>query len=123
MGRSTDAGSFVILTRAFQEVELKSDFVPIGCSSSMSQNVLRLGAGVVAQDLYAEAAKLGVVTTGGFCPTVGIAGGFALGGGAAGPFQPVIGMGADSGCLLSCQPSRYSGLMTNAMQMWFNMIL
>ncbi|PLB53578.1 FAD-binding domain-containing protein [Aspergillus steynii IBT 23096] len=95
-GRSTDAGSFVILTQAFQEVELKSDFVPTGCSSSRSQDVLRLGAGVVAQDLYAEAAKLGVVTTGGFCPTVGIAGGFALGGGAAGPFQPVIGMGADN---------------------------
>ncbi|KAI9035791.1 putative flavin-containing amine oxidasedehydrogenase [Aspergillus affinis] len=34
--------------------------------------------GVVAQDLYAEAAKLGVVTTGGFCPT------------------PVIGIGADN---------------------------
>ncbi|KAA8641446.1 hypothetical protein EYZ11_002277 [Aspergillus tanneri] len=95
-GRSTDAGAFVIHTHAMQRIELHKGFVPKGCRASSATDVLQLGAGVIAQDLYPEAAKLGVVTTGGYCPTVGIAGGFALGGGAAGPFQPVIGMGADN---------------------------
>lgn len=98
-----------------QGIALQKDFVPKGCSASSSTDVLRLGAGVVAQDLYAEAAKLGVATTGGFCPTVGIAGGFALGGGASGPFQPVFGMGADSKCFLPSMQSRpvWAGVLTN----------
>jgi hypothetical protein len=101
-GRSTDPGTFIISTHNLQGIELVQEFTPSGCYGPATP-VAVLGAGVVASDLYAESEKLGIVTTGGFAGSVGVAGGFSLGGGAAGPFQPVFGMGADSRLFLSSQ--------------------
>ncbi|KAH8898772.1 FAD-binding domain-containing protein, partial [Thozetella sp. PMI_491] len=97
-GRSTDPGAFIIRTSGMKSLEFEPDFVPYGCKSTCGgpQPVLALGAGVITKDLYSASEKLGVVTIGGFTPTVGMAGGFLVGGGALGPWQPLFGMGVDN---------------------------
>lgn len=56
------------------------NFVPAG-SRSAPHDVISAGPGVNVLDLYEAGAKNGVVTIGGFSPTVGAAGGYVLGGG------------------------------------------
>ena len=101
-GRSTDPGTFIINTHNLQGIELVQRFTPSGCHG-LPAPVAVLGAGVVSSDLYAESEQLGVIITGPFASSIGVAGGFSLGGGAGGPFQPVFGMGTDSRLFLSTQ--------------------
>ncbi|PSR79577.1 hypothetical protein BD289DRAFT_415449, partial [Coniella lustricola] len=97
LGRSTDPGAFIIHTNGLKSIEFYPNFVPTSCPSSTdSQPVLALGAGVIASELYSAADEYNVVTTGGFADSVGIAGGFMLGGGAIGPWQPLFGLGVDN---------------------------
>jgi FAD/FMN-containing dehydrogenase len=56
---------------------------------------MRIGSGVLGGAAYLEAFKLGYRIVGGDCPTVGIAGGFAQGGGHS-PLSSVHGYGADN---------------------------
>lgn len=56
-------------------------FVP-SKSKAAPQDVIVTGPGANVIDLYEAGAKNGVVTIGGFSPTVGAAGGYVLGGGA-----------------------------------------
>ena len=58
--------------------------------------MIAIGAGVVNEDLYAAGGKFNRTTVGGFYTGVGAGGGFIVGGGAAGPLQPLYGMGIDS---------------------------
>ncbi|UKZ76841.1 hypothetical protein TrVFT333_004556 [Trichoderma virens FT-333] len=96
-GRSTDHGAFTIRTSNFRGLELIDDFIPNGCPKSVHRtSVLAGGAGVVARDIYNVSAGLGIITTGGYSSSVGVNGGFVQGGGAAGPWQPLFGMGADN---------------------------
>lgn len=69
-------------------------FKPVGCSTRVE--VLAIGAGVIGADLYAAADKAGVIVSGGFSPSVGMAGGFLIGGGIGGPFSTEIGFAVDS---------------------------
>ena len=73
--------------------------MPVGCKTSY--NVLALGAGVIGIDMYTAADKAGAIASGGFSPSVGMAGGYLIGGGAGGPFTTEIGFAVDS-TYLSC---------------------
>ncbi|KAG7283922.1 hypothetical protein NEMBOFW57_010280 [Staphylotrichum longicolle] len=56
---------------------------------------IKLGAGVQAFEAYAAADKQGLRVTGGFCPTVGLAGGYVQGAG-HGPLEGKYGLAADN---------------------------
>ncbi|KAF2843057.1 FAD-binding domain-containing protein [Patellaria atrata CBS 101060] len=56
---------------------------------------VRMHSGVQAWDAYAAAGREGVRMVGGFCPTVGLVGGYVQGGG-HGPLAPMYGMAADN---------------------------
>lgn len=57
-------------------------------------SALKLGAGILAADAMKAARGLGVRIVGGFCPSVGVAGGYIQGGG-HGPLTSAYGMAAD----------------------------
>lgn len=84
------------------------NFVPVGGSSSY--NVLALGAGVIGIDMYTAADKFGVIASGGFSPSVGMAGGYLIGGGIGGPFATEIGFAADSSYLFCVAVAQISNL-------------
>lgn len=54
-----------------------------------------MGAGVQAFEAYAAASAVGSIILGGWCPTVGIAGGYVAGGG-HGPMTSTLGLAADN---------------------------
>lgn len=90
-GRSTGKDALSIWTHAFNEITFLKNYV----SKDYKGPAFKVGAGVIAHDLYAAAEKNGVTVMGGICPTVGIAGGYVAGGGHS-PLMPLFGMGADS---------------------------
>ena len=64
-------------------------------SPSYSGKAVKMGAGVEVAESYAFAQKHGLVSVGGDCPTVGVAGGYTQGGGGHGPGVSKFGLGAD----------------------------
>jgi hypothetical protein len=62
------------------EAEFVKDFTPTHSSAS-PHDVISAGPGVDVLGLYSTGAANGVVTIGGFSPTVGACGGYVLGGG------------------------------------------
>jgi hypothetical protein len=62
------------------DAEFVEDFVPTG-TELPSQSVISAGPGVNVEGLYAAGGKNGVVTIGGYTPSVGAAGGYIVGGG------------------------------------------
>lgn len=68
--------------------------IPDYHSNYYNGSALKLGAGVLATDAMRVAKDLGVRIVGGFCPSVGIAGGYIQGGG-HGPLTSAYGMAAD----------------------------
>lgn len=77
LGRSTGAGSLAIWTHHLKDIS----FVEVYDSPGYKGAAFKLGAGVQGFEIMAAARDQGMVVVGGECPTVGIAGGYTLGGG------------------------------------------
>lgn len=79
-GRSSGEGSFSIWTHKMNDAKLIKRFVPTG-SNLPAQDVISAGPAVDVQGLYQAGGDNGVVTIGGYTPSVGAAGGYIIGGG------------------------------------------
>ena len=77
LGRSTGAGSLAVWTHHLKDIT----HIPSYECSHYSGAAFKVGAGVQGFELMAAARDQGLVTVGGECPTVGIAGGYTQGGG------------------------------------------
>ncbi|KAK2763783.1 hypothetical protein FQN54_009400 [Arachnomyces sp. PD_36] len=91
-GKSSGAGALSIWTHNLKDIEFIPDY--FGPGSGWSGPAIKAGAGVQAFELYEEADRNGVVVVGGEGETVGIMGGYILGGGHS-PLGSLYGMGAD----------------------------
>ncbi|KAI1871216.1 hypothetical protein JX265_001067 [Neoarthrinium moseri] len=97
-GRSTGAGGLAVWTHhlksleIIQNIEMKGD--PDKGEQSYQGPALKMGSGVQGVEAEHFAADAGLVVVGGWCPSVGIAGGFTQGGGHS-PLGSQFGMGAD----------------------------
>ncbi|OAQ98295.1 hypothetical protein LLEC1_02897, partial [Akanthomyces lecanii] len=89
-GRSTGAGALAIWTHSLKDTEVIDweDGVYDG-------KALRVGAGVAGYEALAAAHKAGLVVLTGECPSVGVAGGYAQGGGHS-ALSTVHGLAADN---------------------------
>jgi len=90
-GRSTGKDALSIWTHFLDGIE----FIKSYSSKDYKGPAFKVGAGVIARDLYAAAEANGVSVVGGICPTVGLIGGYIAGGGHS-PLMQLFGMGADS---------------------------
>ncbi|KAI9658405.1 MAG: hypothetical protein M1821_002538 [Bathelium mastoideum] len=77
VGRSTGAGALSLWTHNLKTQE----FLPTYRSDHYNGPAVKFGAGVQVFEAYEFAHQNGVRVVGGTCPTVGIAGGYTLGGG------------------------------------------
>ncbi|GAB1319633.1 hypothetical protein MFIFM68171_09843 [Madurella fahalii] len=91
MGRSTGYGALVINTHRLNSIKFSSTCT---LCDGHTGGVVKVGAGVMMQDLYAQAWPRNLDVLGGECPTVGIAGGY-FGGGGQGPLSGYYGVGSD----------------------------
>jgi hypothetical protein len=89
-GKSTGAGGLAIWTHYMKTQELVDYSSPW-----YTGKAVKIGAGVEVAESYRFAQKHGLVSVGGDCPTVGIAGGWTQGGGGHGPGVSKFGLGAD----------------------------
>ncbi len=90
LGRSAGRGSLALWTHNLKNVSLHNY-----SSQHYTGPAIKLCAGVQAYEAYAAAASGGLRVTGGFCPTVGLAGGYVQGGG-HGPLEGKYGLAADN---------------------------
>ncbi|EFQ99475.1 6-hydroxy-D-nicotine oxidase [Nannizzia gypsea CBS 118893] len=75
-GKSTGAGALAIWTQGIKDV------TPMNYQSgAYTGPAMKIGAGVLGQEVYEVASQNNVVVVGGACPSVGIAGGYTQGGG------------------------------------------
>ncbi|EUC29960.1 hypothetical protein COCCADRAFT_7910 [Bipolaris zeicola 26-R-13] len=77
LGRSTGAGALAVWTHYLKSIT----YVPNYQSAEYTGPAFKIGAGVQGFELMAAARDRGLVTVGGECPTVGVAGGYTQGGG------------------------------------------
>jgi hypothetical protein len=77
LGRSTGSGSLAIWTHHLKDIS----FVQAYNSSSYNGAAFKFGAGVQGFEAMAATRDRGMVIVSGECPTVGIAGGYTMGGG------------------------------------------
>lgn len=91
LGRSTAAGALGIWTYNMDDVDIIKDYT----SPKYNGPAMKMGAGTQAWKAYDIAHSEGYRVMGGACPTVGLAGGFAQGGG-HGVLSSEIGLGADN---------------------------
>ena len=89
LGRSTLPDTLMIWTHKLKSINYVTNW------SGTGNDVLVLGAGVQAGEAYKAAADRNKAITLGAVRSVGIAGGFAMGGG-HGPYGPKYGMGVDN---------------------------
>ncbi|EFQ27999.1 FAD binding domain-containing protein [Colletotrichum graminicola] len=89
--KSTGAGSLSIWTHKLNNIQYLESYQ----QDSYSGPALKLGSGVRAFEVYEAANKYGVTAVGGEGQTVGIIGGYVLGGGHS-PMSGLWGMAADS---------------------------
>ncbi|KAH7009889.1 hypothetical protein EDB80DRAFT_415164 [Ilyonectria destructans] len=89
-GRSVGAGALSIWTQRFKSINYYKS-IKIG---SYSGAAIKVGAGVIGQEVYQAAENNGVTVVGGEGMSVGYAGGYLAGGGHS-PLSPLYGMGAD----------------------------
>ncbi|KAJ5382128.1 FAD linked oxidase N-terminal [Penicillium concentricum] len=94
-GRSSVPNTLAIWTHNLDSIAFSSNFTAYNCSLANSQNVGELGAGVIATDAYHFFSSKGMDITGGYEQSVGLAGGFAQGGG-VGSFTTTYGLMADN---------------------------
>ncbi|KAF4956011.1 hypothetical protein FGADI_4184 [Fusarium gaditjirri] len=90
LGRSTGTGGLAIWTHNLRTNQV----IPIYRSPSYNGPAVMLGAGMRGFEALDIAHKSGLQIFTGFCPTVGVAGGFIQGGG-SGPLSSIHGMAAD----------------------------
>ncbi|KAJ5632856.1 hypothetical protein N7490_009195 [Penicillium lividum] len=90
LGRSTGAGSLALWTHNLKDISFFNYSSP-----GYNGSAVKLGAGVQAFEVYQEAADNGLRVAGGFCPTVGLAGGYVQSGG-HGALEGVYGLAADN---------------------------
>ncbi|KAF9889854.1 hypothetical protein FE257_006944 [Aspergillus nanangensis] len=89
-GKSTGAGALGIWTHNLKDIEYYPDYQ----SSSYRGAAVKMGAGVQAFEIYQKAKELGFTAVGGEGKTVGVAGGYVLGGGHS-PMSSIYGLAAD----------------------------
>ncbi|KAJ5614036.1 FAD binding domain-containing protein [Penicillium herquei] len=94
-GRSSVPNTLAIWTKNLDNLTFYSNFTAHNCPASNSQNIGELGAGVVAQDAYYFFSNHSMDIMGGYEESVGLAGGFAQGGG-VGSFTTTYGLMADN---------------------------
>ncbi|KAJ1325462.1 FAD-binding protein [Microdochium nivale] len=90
VGRSTGRGALAVWTHNLKTTQL----LPSYQSPLYSGPALKMGAGVHGSEMEAFLSQHGLVAVGGWCPSVGVAGGFTAGGGHS-PLGSKFGMGAD----------------------------
>ncbi|KAL3457517.1 FAD-binding domain-containing protein [Aspergillus heterothallicus] len=93
-GRSSGPGSLQINTSRFKQVQLVDNFIPRGGHQSLGSAVTA-GAGMLGYELLEAARLRGVNVVAGVGSSVGVTGGFLLGGG-TGLLSPLHGMGSDN---------------------------
>ncbi|KAJ5377518.1 uncharacterized protein N7496_004927 [Penicillium cataractarum] len=89
-GKSTGAGALGIWTHHLKEI----DYIENYKSKSYQGPAVKMGAGVQAFEIYEKANELGFSVVGGEGKTVGVAGGYVLGGGHS-PLSSIYGLAAD----------------------------
>ncbi|EAW09306.1 FAD binding domain protein [Aspergillus clavatus NRRL 1] len=89
-GKSTGAGALAIWTHHLKDLA----YLPNYQSARYTGPAVKMGAGVQAEQLYAMAQQLGFTAVGGEGKTVGVAGGYVLGGGHS-PLSSRYGLSAD----------------------------
>jgi FAD/FMN-containing dehydrogenase len=94
-GRSSVPNSLAIWTHNMDALEFYPNFTAHNCLSANGLNIGELGAGVIAGNAYRFFNAHGMDITGGYEQSVGIAGGFAQGGG-VGSFTTTYGLMADN---------------------------
>ncbi|KAK4185896.1 hypothetical protein QBC35DRAFT_388516 [Podospora australis] len=90
LGKSTGAHSLSLWTHNFKTKQVINNYV----SATYSGAAIKLGAGVLGIEAFRFANEHNLVVVGGNCPTVGIAGGYAQGGG-IGPLSSVKGLATE----------------------------
>ncbi|KAJ5336750.1 FAD linked oxidase N-terminal [Penicillium brevicompactum] len=89
-GKSSGAGALGIWTHNLKDIEYLENYH----NSDYQGPAVKLGAGVQAFEVYEHAEKLGFTVVGGEGKTVGVAGGYVLGGGHS-PLSSLYGLAAD----------------------------
>ncbi|KAJ5162211.1 hypothetical protein N7492_007603 [Penicillium capsulatum] len=89
-GKSTGAGALGIWTHNLKDIEYYENYHGPGYHGP----ALKMGAGVQAFEVYEKAKELGFSVVGGEGKTVGVAGGYVLGGGHS-PLSSIYGLAAD----------------------------
>ncbi|KAI1799348.1 FAD-binding domain-containing protein [Daldinia bambusicola] len=90
IGRSSGRGSLALWTHKLKDMTFLTY-----SSSRYSGPAIKVGAGVQFSEVYAAASSHGLRTVGGYCPSVGIAGGYVQSGG-YGPLASAYGLAADN---------------------------
>jgi hypothetical protein len=94
-GRSVGPNTLAIWTHNLNSLSFYPNFTASSCPAANGFNVGEMGAGVVARDAYGYFGDHGMDITGGYEDSVGLAGGFAQGGG-VGDFTAQYGLMADN---------------------------
>ncbi|RAK94981.1 FAD-dependent oxidoreductase [Aspergillus ibericus CBS 121593] len=94
-GKSTGAGALGVWTHHLKDIVYYEDY-HVG---NYSGPAVKMGAGVQAFEIYEKANELGFTAVGGEGKTVGVAGGYVLGGGHS-PMSSVYGLAADQALAL-----------------------
>ncbi|GME41021.1 putative FAD binding domain protein [Neofusicoccum parvum] len=89
-GKSAGAGALSVWTHHLKDIRLIEEYV----TPSWRGPAVQVGSGVQAGELYAWAEENGLTVVGGECESVGVTGGYILGGGHS-PLSSIYGMGAD----------------------------
>lgn len=96
-GRSAARNSLQINTHNLKGIRFYQRFMPKGAASTQSIGpVVTIGAGTMHWELYESCVKEGYIVVGGECPTVGIGGGFLLGGGVSRFLNHAKGLAVDN---------------------------
>ena len=97
MGRSSSRDTLSLWTRNLTAVNRDQSFIPEGCSASSNISAIdamTVGAGVNNDEVYKFADEQNVTFIGGYAPTIGVSGGWAMMGGHS-VLSPSYGLGID----------------------------
>jgi len=94
IGRSSGPGTLALWTHNLQDISLNRSFVADGCPATKPTTAVTVGAGQQFQTVYAFSAANNVTIVGGADPSVGLSGGWVMGGG-HGALSPALGLGVD----------------------------
>ncbi|KAJ4269855.1 hypothetical protein NW762_001524 [Fusarium torreyae] len=92
LGKNTGQGALSLWTYHLKGIEILRDYQSAG--RRYKGPAFKIGAGVVVHELYEAAEREGFTAVGGECRTVGVACGYAVGGGHS-PVTPIHGLASD----------------------------